>query len=297
VVAAGGDIRDFAGHDLVISMTGYLSPTGEYDSTASGPVAHAEAMLGLLVAGAEVDESAVDWLVDAHADGDWGGPDSNGIALNVLGRLGLSVPEAVAHLRTTQTADGGWGFEGTNPSATSEVRQGLVQVGENPFVPNWSQVVSGTVANGADAVLAMQGENGCWPNQFGPGDDPFSTTDAIILLVQQPPWPAAAAFVEGEAEAEVAEAATATPEPTGTAVPTDTPMPTATPALTATAEPTQAPAAEVATATETVTDTEPTAETETPEAAAPGIRTSTIVLVVIVVLVIGGGLFWLFEVR
>jgi hypothetical protein len=36
--------------------------------------------------------------------------------------------------------------------------------------------------------MAQQEPNGCWPNTFGPGDDPYSTTDAIILLAQQPGW-------------------------------------------------------------------------------------------------------------
>jgi hypothetical protein len=36
--------------------------------------------------------------------------------------------------------------------------------------------------------MSGQGDNGCWPNAFGPGDDPFSTTDAIIALSLEPGW-------------------------------------------------------------------------------------------------------------
>jgi LPXTG-motif cell wall-anchored protein len=285
VVAAGADVHDFAGADLVISVTQYLSPTGEYDNTAFGPYAHAEAMLGLLAAGEDVAEPAVNFLLNSHNNGDWGGPDSNGIALNVLGKVGLAPPEAIANLRATQLADGGWGFDASSPNSSSEVVQGLVSAGENPFGPQWSQVVSGTISSAAGAILAQQGENGCWPNLFGPGDDPFATTDAVLLLAQQPPWPAAA---------EITQAATAMPTTAATGAPTATAAATATPAPTDTAEPTMAPVA----ATETpVMTAQPTA---TPAPAPPetGDRnTLNLVLAAVLVLAIAAGAFWYFRSR
>jgi hypothetical protein len=66
--------------------------------------------------------------------------------------------------------------------------QGLVNSYENPFSPSWSKVAGGTIMNAADVIMAQQGESGCWPNRFGPGEDPFSTTDGIMLLVQKPGW-------------------------------------------------------------------------------------------------------------
>ena len=192
-VVAGGapyTVTNFAGLNLPISMTGFLSPTGEYDHTSFGPMSQAEAMLGLWQAGFAVDETAVTWLLNAQTNGDWGGADGNGIALSVLGRLGADMPEAIAHLGNTQQADGGWGFGlPSNPSSSGEVVQGLVQQGQNPFDPTWSQVVSGTVVNVADAILAQQDGSGCWLDFFGTTPDPFSTTDAIMLLVQAPEWP------------------------------------------------------------------------------------------------------------
>jgi hypothetical protein len=191
VSAAGEpyDPSDFAGYDLPLKLSGYLSPTGEYANTAFGVVAHGEAMLGLMAAGETVDPAAVDFLLDAHIDGDWGAPDGNGISLNVLGRLGIGVPEAIANLRETQAADGGWGFDlPSDPSSSSEVVQGLIQSRENPFSPAWSKVVSGTISNAADMLLAQQGESGCWSNSWNLAEDPFFTTDGIMLLVQQPDW-------------------------------------------------------------------------------------------------------------
>jgi hypothetical protein len=220
VAAAGGDVTDFAGIDLTALMAENLADTGEYDDTSFGPYAHARAIAGLLAAGLEPDPTAVAWLLDNHDDGDWGGgPDANGLALYVLARLDVTPAEAIEVLRQSQQADGGWGFDSASPSSSLEVARGLVAAGENPFAPQWSRVVSGTLTNAADAVLAMQGDDGCWPNLFGPGDDPYSTTDAIQLLA-----------LTAEAPFGLAETAVAAePEPEPTAEPTPEPLPTNTP--------------------------------------------------------------------
>lgn len=291
IVAAGGDARDFAGLDLVEQMTTVLSPTGEYDSTQFGPFSHAEAMLGLLAAGEAVDETAVSFLLNSHTSGDWGGPDSNGIALNVLGNLGQPVLEAIANLQATQLPDGGWGFDVSNPSSSSEVVQGLKASGENPYGPEWSQIVSGTLTNAADVVMAQQGENGCWPNLYGPGDDPYGTTDAIILLMVEPGQPTpipdllqAPILDPGQAAAEEpVEQPTEVPmeeptvEPTAVPEPTDVPP---TPALSeaevAVHEPTEAP----------VTTAEPAAEIPESNGTVP------IIAVVIALLLVAGGAYW-----
>ncbi len=49
-------------------------------------------------------------------------------------------------------------------------------------------MIDGRLANAADAVMAMQAGGGCWANPFGPGDDPYSTTDASLLLTRRPDW-------------------------------------------------------------------------------------------------------------
>ncbi len=286
VAAAGGDVYDFAGVDLVEQMTAVLSDTGEYDSTQFGPFSHAEAMLGLLAVGEAVDETAVSFLLNSHANGDWGGPDSSGIALNVLGKLGQPLFEAIDNLRATQLPDGGWGFDGSNPSSSSEVVQGLVAAGENPFGPDWSQVVSGTIVNAADAVIALQGENGCWPNLYGPGDDPFGTTDGIILLTQAvgPVGPVPMLLAAPtEAEAPPAEPVI---EPTvEQAAPTLAPAPEPTDAPpTAVPEPTAAPPVEEAPAATAQPAVEPAPAQ--PSSVAPAIA------VVVALLLLGGGAYW-----
>jgi hypothetical protein len=190
-VAAAGPpytATGFAGFNLPMSMTTFLSPIGEYDNTGFGPSAHDEAMLGLIVSGYEPDPAAVNWLKNAATNGSWGSADADGLSINVLGRLNEFVPGAVSRLRDAQLADGGWGFGPlSDPSSTSEVVQGLVQNKENPFAPAWSVVISGTIQSPADVVLNQQLTSGCWP-AFGGSDGPFATTDAIILLMQEPGW-------------------------------------------------------------------------------------------------------------
>jgi hypothetical protein len=217
VVAGGGDVTNFAGADLPALLAEALAETGEYDDTSFGPFAHAQAMAGLLAAGLAPDPAAVEWLLVNHEDGDWGGgPDANGLALYVLARLDETPAATINGLRTSQEADGGWGYGSASPSSSAEVARGLVAAGENPFTPQWSQAVSGTLTHAADAVLAMQGENGCWPNLFGPGDDPYSTTDGIQLLLLA----AKAAGVEREtAVAEISPDPTVEPVPEPTAEP------------------------------------------------------------------------------
>lgn len=200
-VVAGGapyTVTNFAGYNLPISVTNYLSPTGEYDSAAFGPTAHNEAMLGLIAAGNAPDATAVTWLQNAAVNGSWGGADSDGLSLNVLGRLAAAVPVgAFSNLHQTQQADGGWGFGvPASPNSTSEVVQGLVQNGDNPFAPAWSVVVSGTLQNPADVIMAQQTDDGCWPNLYGPGADPYATTDAILLLMVNPNWAERPSYLE-----------------------------------------------------------------------------------------------------
>ena len=101
----------------------------------------------------------------------------------------MHVPGAVTNLHEMQLTDGGWGFAvPASPSSSSEVGVGLIAAGHNPFSPDWSQIGDGKLINVADTLIALQDSNGCWPNLYGPGDDPFSTTDAVLLLTQQPNW-------------------------------------------------------------------------------------------------------------
>ncbi|MCA9982376.1 MAG: hypothetical protein KDD89_16135, partial [Anaerolineales bacterium] len=159
------------------------------------PDATALAIMALVAAGESLNslDTAVAFLQNEQlADGSWGDLDATGLALNVLGRLPLTdtalFTPTLATLHDSQLASGGWtGFgDSASPSSTSEVWQGLVQIEQNPSAPAWRVVVSGTLTSPAEAILAQQGTDGCWPNLFGPGADPFGTTDAIMLLTTPP---------------------------------------------------------------------------------------------------------------
>lgn len=201
-VVAGGfpfTVTNFAGYNLPISMTAYLSPTGEYADTQWGAMAHNEAMRGLIAAGEMPDTTAVSWLLNAESNGSWGSPDVNGSSINLLSQLGEEIPKgAFANLHATQLIDGGWNPYGSpaSVSSSSEVVQGLVQAGDNPFDPAWSVVVDGIIQNAADIAISQQGDDGCWPNLYAPGVDPFSTTDGIMLLMADPAWPESPFYFE-----------------------------------------------------------------------------------------------------
>ncbi len=202
VIAAGAPytVTNFATYNLPLSVTNYLSPTGEYDNTAFGPLAHNEAMLGLIVAGYAPDSSAVAWLQAAATGGSWGSADANGSSLQVLGRLNAAVPiGAFSHLHQTQQADGGWGYSvPSSANSTAEVVQGLVWQGDNPFAPAWSVLHNGRVQNPADAIMQQQQANGCWLSWNG-NDDPYATTDAILLLMTNPGWRLRPSYLEFDA--------------------------------------------------------------------------------------------------
>lgn len=187
VVAGGGVVTNFVGFNLPLSITTYLSPTGEYDHTNFGYFAHGEALLGLLSAGEMPAPVAISYT--SQLDFAALGADSAGIVLNALAQAGVKAPSAVTRLAETQLPTAGWGYgEAANANSTAEAAQGLVAAGDNPFAPSWSKIVSGTLVSSAEAIISQQQPDGCWPNLFGPGNDPFALTDAIILLSLEPQW-------------------------------------------------------------------------------------------------------------
>jgi outer membrane biosynthesis protein TonB len=169
-------------------------------------------------------------------------------------------------------------------------------LGENPYGPEWSQIVSGTLTSAADVLLALQGENGCWPNLYGPGDDPYSTTDAIILLAQEPgqPFPIPtllqAPILDPDSPEEPAEQPTEQP--------TEEPMeePTAVPVEEPTVEPEPEPTEVPPTAVPEPTDAPVVAEAPAGIEAAPEMAqtssTAPIIAVIAALLLVAGGAYW-----
>lgn len=184
LVASNRTVTDFAGYNLPISMTEFLTTSGAYAPINFGIVAHTEGMLGLIAADQPVAPSAVTLLQSQVITDDvWGSNDATGIAINALSRLGEPLPsQTLTTVLSLQLPNGGWqGFTSPSVNSTSEIVQGLYAAGIQPYSPTSSQIVSGTVTTSADAIIAAQAESGCW--QPFAGDDTFATTDGIIMLM------------------------------------------------------------------------------------------------------------------
>lgn len=253
------DFRDFAGLDLVVAVTDYLSPTGQFGvNTAFN---QSLALLGLSIAGQSVPEESIEWLVAQQATegefaGSWddgfgtpGNPDSTALALAALVISGQSadvaeVEAGLAFLEQAQLESGGWeygtGF-GENANSTALVILALTMLGEDVSAEG-----SRWVKDGADpigALLAWQGDSGAFQVDLGDGrvDDFFSTVQALpalgFLAMRSAPGPVQAPVVTAQEMTPTATSAvveptpttkpaTSTPEPTE-ARPTETPEPVA----------------------------------------------------------------------
>lgn len=215
LVAAGGDPRNFAGLNLVISVTTTYNPaTGAYGSTVWD---QSLAMLGLAAVGETIPLSATGRLEAIQATGGgWGffandaspDPDSTGLALQALAAAQRNLPDgpagiasvcntpasvsnpvisaAIAYLRGIQNPDGGFpGFGGTtDASSTGLVLQGLAAYGEDVRGLAWTTTITNgsrsalTPYNPLDGLLALQNTNGAFPGSSG-ASDPFGTYQAL----------------------------------------------------------------------------------------------------------------------
>jgi hypothetical protein len=181
VVAAGPPytVTDFAGFNLVLSITNAISTNGSLDSSA---FSHALGMLALQEAGffsGTTAISATDWLSNSAVI--TGSADTAGIVLQAL--AGADIPRetavvtrAIDYLLASQLPDGGWGFAGSNPNSTGEAIRGLLAYGVDPRL---IQVATdGQLASPTRYLVEAQASDGSLPGFFGP--DEFATTDALF---------------------------------------------------------------------------------------------------------------------
>lgn len=152
VVAVGGDPTSFGGQNLVADLEATLQPTGAYSTTASqgfltgaaSANTQAFAILGLAAAGRTIPTSATDFLVAQQGEnGAWGSVDVTGIALQALIAAGRpatdpAITRAVAYLRNTQAATGGWeAFGDISTNSTAYALQGLLAAGVDVNGAEW----------------------------------------------------------------------------------------------------------------------------------------------------------------
>jgi hypothetical protein len=204
VVAAGRDVHDFGGIDIVhVLTTTHYSPSLGAFSVPTNTWHQAWAMLGLAAAGEAIPVSVTQNLIDLQqADGGWMydlGPysissdaDSTGIALQALAAAGVAptnsaVSSAILYLESTQDGGAGW----LNANSTVAAVQGLLAAGED-LESDW--LVDGR--SPMEAVVAYQKSDGPfvwkrgvvveWWGTTRPYDDLLATADAIPALYGVP---------------------------------------------------------------------------------------------------------------
>jgi hypothetical protein len=225
LVSAGGNPRDFGGHNFVITLTEHLSPTGQFGvNTAFN---QSLAILGLIATGEFIPETAIEWLITQQSTegdfaGSWddgygtlGNPDSTAMALMALtGSNQQGAEEAIANgiafLQEAQLDTGGWEYGqdfGENANSTAIVVQALANLDEDISSPEspWANQGVSPLA----ALLSWQGETGAFQADFGEGrfDDFFSTVQSMPALS------AVQGSVEQAVEPTVAAESGSDPEP------------------------------------------------------------------------------------
>jgi uncharacterized repeat protein (TIGR01451 family) len=173
VAAANLDPHNFAGLNLVISITNYYSPTsGLYGSGSNWDQAFS--ILGLAAAGEPIPSAATQALAfNAEANGGWAystgltaDTDSTGLVIQALvagGQPVTSTPiiSALAFLKSHQASDGGFISDPTygpqsNTNSTAFAIQGIIAAGGDPLSPAWT--ISGS--NPISFMLSLQGPDG-----------------------------------------------------------------------------------------------------------------------------------------
>jgi hypothetical protein len=194
IIAADGDVCDFAGQDLIAKVNSYYdTATGQYGSSNWD---QALSILALQAAKETVPISATLQLKSTQSiDGGWAfSPpydvevDSTALVLQALVAASepltsTTVLSATIYLHSMQTTDGGFpGFSGdTSASSTSLGVQGLIAIDQNPLSATWTVSDTTPIA----ALLALQSPEGGFAGFFGP-NDLQSTAQAIPALVGRP---------------------------------------------------------------------------------------------------------------
>ncbi|MGI8474766.1 MAG: prenyltransferase/squalene oxidase repeat-containing protein [Thermomicrobiales bacterium] len=191
LVAGGADPRKADGVDLVARViASWHEATGTYGTTS---LDNAFALMALAVTGEKIPDLAIKTLATSqNGDGSWafgaasggGSGDSNTTAFMIEAlvatghRADKAVGKAVEYLRSTRSANGGFGLGSGAPSdanSTAFVITALTAAGEKLKSKEWS---------GAPASLAaLQNEGGAFRyTDAEPGDDLLATIGALLAL-------------------------------------------------------------------------------------------------------------------
>ncbi len=175
VDAAGGNVHDFAGYDLVSELQScYDSGTGLYHPTSI--FQDSLAILALSDVGQAVPDKAVRKLqMEERAGGCWGwgvggtSCDTDTTALVVLALRSAGVnasdlSEVLKYLAEREHPDAGWGSweaqTASNSDSTALALLALASLGENPRSPRWGRVVNGEWQSPLIRLLRFQDADG-----------------------------------------------------------------------------------------------------------------------------------------
>lgn len=202
VVAAGGDPTNVANVDP-LSIVQVSAKHGN-GLIGFGPFDHALGVLALVATHSQVPPAAIDVFRKTQVDnGAWsfdgstakGGGDTNttAIAIQALVAAGRGndpmVAKAIAYLKSTQTAAGGFPFQpgqtkNGDANSTAIVVQAILAAGQDPASADWK--------NAAAALAAFQNPSGAFRyTDDEPADNLLATLQAIPAIAGQP-YPIAA---------------------------------------------------------------------------------------------------------
>lgn len=204
VSASGLDVASFGGLNLVDTVNDTYSPTLSAFGVPTNTWHQSWAIIGLVGAGESLPAGVTDTLKGLQqSDGGWKfdlnpapwnatGADSTGLAMQALIAAGVqpsdpAIVSATNYLKSSQTADGGWGFFGSlSANSTAYAIQGLAAAGEDVRNETWCQATACPIT----ALESLQKPDG--PFRTGWADDDFATQQAVPGLWAAPfPIPSA----------------------------------------------------------------------------------------------------------